>query len=71
MVKYIGEKAKATRPEIEPILIGNNIYKDDVFDQIHPQVSVKKKLFRKLRKFSAKNIENMISLSRSLFLSQR
>ena len=43
------------------------IYKDDDFDAMQPQVSVKKKLFRKLRKFSAKNIENMITLSRSLF----
>ena len=30
-------------------------------------MSVKKKLFRKLRKFIAKNIENMLALSRSLF----
>ena len=35
---------------------------------MNPQVSIKKKLFRKLRKFSAKSIENMISLSRSLSL---
>ena len=39
---------------------------DDDDDEMLAQVSVKKKLFRKLRKFSAKNIENMISLSRSI-----
>ena len=37
------------------------------FIDIHSeQVPIHKKLFRKLRKFSAKNIENMISLSRSM-----
>ena len=41
----------------------------NVDDEMFPaQVSIKKKLFRKLRKFSAKNIENMISLSRFLLM---
>ena len=36
----------------------------NLLDIHNEQVSIQKKLFRKLRKFSAKNIENMISLSR-------
>ena len=35
-----------------------------LLDIHNEQVSIQKKLFRKLRKFSAKNIEKMISLSR-------
>ena len=36
----------------------------NLLDIHNEQVSIQKKLFRKLRKFSAKNIQNMISLSR-------
>ncbi len=74
-IKYIGDKAKTTRPEIEQILIGNDVYKDETeFDKA--LYVVRKRIEKRIRQenineFYICSLSSQVIIYKGMFLAEQ